>query len=506
MKLKDLEQYNRIVIQCHDNPDADALASGYALYRYFSSRNKDVKLIYSGRSKIAKSNLVLMIEKLGIDIDYIPFDESDDFYCDGLLITVDSQYGAGNVTKLKSDNVAVIDHHQLEIENIELLHVLSDMGSCSTVVWQLMKEEGYEPDINLSTALYYGLLTDTNNFGEIHNPVDRDMKDALKINQDYISMFCNSNISMEELEIAGIAMIRVSFNEEHNFAVIKSQPCDPNILGVISDFLLQVDKVYACVVFNEIDSGYKFSVRSCVRQVNASDLADYLAESIGSGGGHYQKAGGFISKKLYLEKYDCLHVEAFFNNRMHEYFEEHEIIYADEYEINIDEFERYKKKRLPLGYVIAAEVFDIGTPLVIRTAEGDMNMVVSEDLVIMIGVEGEVYPSRLVNLEKGYTKVDTPYSFETMTVNHKYVPVAKNGNDGEYVHLTDFARTCINLGEVTIYAKRLDKRIKLFNKWDDKKYMLGKVGDMLAVKIDDLQDVYIVDKGIFNSTYEKVLG
>ena len=29
MKLRELLNYNRIVIQCHDNPDADAIASGY---------------------------------------------------------------------------------------------------------------------------------------------------------------------------------------------------------------------------------------------------------------------------------------------------------------------------------------------------------------------------------------------------------------------------------------------------------------------------------------------
>ena len=34
MKLAELEKYNPITIQCHDNPDADALASGFGLYSY----------------------------------------------------------------------------------------------------------------------------------------------------------------------------------------------------------------------------------------------------------------------------------------------------------------------------------------------------------------------------------------------------------------------------------------------------------------------------------------
>ena len=35
MKLANLDCFNEIVIQMHDNPDADAVGSGYALYRYF---------------------------------------------------------------------------------------------------------------------------------------------------------------------------------------------------------------------------------------------------------------------------------------------------------------------------------------------------------------------------------------------------------------------------------------------------------------------------------------
>ena len=37
MRLSDILKYNDIVIQCHDNPDADALASGFALYTFLKA-------------------------------------------------------------------------------------------------------------------------------------------------------------------------------------------------------------------------------------------------------------------------------------------------------------------------------------------------------------------------------------------------------------------------------------------------------------------------------------
>ena len=71
MRLSDLERYDQITIQCHDNPDADTLASGYGLYCYFKSRGKTVRMVYGGKYKIQKSNLRLMVDKLKLPIEYI---------------------------------------------------------------------------------------------------------------------------------------------------------------------------------------------------------------------------------------------------------------------------------------------------------------------------------------------------------------------------------------------------------------------------------------------------
>ena len=70
MKLAELENYNPITIQCHDNPDADALASGFGLYTYFKWKGKEVRLIYLGRNQIRKTNLTMMVKELQIPISY----------------------------------------------------------------------------------------------------------------------------------------------------------------------------------------------------------------------------------------------------------------------------------------------------------------------------------------------------------------------------------------------------------------------------------------------------
>lgn len=502
MQLKDLERFNPITIQCHDNPDADTLGSGFALYNYFQEKGKTVRLVYSGRNRIQKPNLVLMVEKLEIPVEYVDAESADKIR--GLLITVDCQYGAGNVTKLLADEVAIIDHHQKEIHDIPFSRIQSNLGSCSTLVWKLFDEEHYKlTDTKVGTALYYGLYTDTNQFSEIYNPLDMDMREDVPCNKSLITMFRNSNLSLKELEIAGIALLRYIYNDDYEFALIKAQPCDPNILGLISDFLLQVDKIKTCVVYNELSDVFKLSVRSCIKEVNASELAAYLTEGIGSGGGHMEKAGGFISRRRYGEKYPNLHSEAYISNRMKEYFDTTEIIYAREYEIDVTDMEQYQEKKCPIGFVKADEVLPVGTLITIRTLAGDVDMVVAPDLYILFGIKGQVYPNSKEKFERSYQITEGEYSLEECTVEAEYTPTIKNRVTGETTPICKFAHKCIPAGDTFIYAKPLEKRMKVFAAGDEEKYMLGVPGDYLAVRCDDLHDIFIVEKNIFGKIYER---
>ena len=89
MKLEELLDFEEIVIQCHDDPDADAVASGFALLEYLKSQGKAARLTYAGPRPISKSNLLLMIETLQIPLEYVQtLDHAPE-----LLITADCQDG-----------------------------------------------------------------------------------------------------------------------------------------------------------------------------------------------------------------------------------------------------------------------------------------------------------------------------------------------------------------------------------------------------------------------------
>lgn len=305
MKLSKLLKYNQIVVQCHDNPDADAIASGYGVYTYLKSHGKDVRLVYGGRNIIRKSNLVMMIKELDIPIENVRHTSCEEPA--ELLVTVDCQYGEGNVTLYPAQNVAVIDHHRVSKPLPKMHEVESHLGACSTLVWNMLKDEGIDPNENenLATALYYGLYTDTGNLEEIYHEKDMELRDNAKVRSGLITKLRNANISIEELEIAGAALLRCDYNEQYRFAVVKAGPCDPNVLGLISDMVLEVDAIDVCVVFSVLTNGVKLSVRSCDENIKANELAAKLCMGIGSGGGHQVKAGGTIQMDLLTKAYEA---------------------------------------------------------------------------------------------------------------------------------------------------------------------------------------------------------
>lgn len=508
MKLSDLARYRNIVIQCHDNPDPDAVASGYALYRFFASDpDRSVRLIYSGKYRVSKANILMMLDRLEIPLEYVSgLPEPAE-----LLVVVDGQYGEGNVTALPAVRVAVIDHHPDSGRTFDYKEIRSTYGSCATLVYQLLNETRFSvnADIGIATALYYGLYTDTNSLSEISHPADKDLRDELSYNKSLVHALRNANLSAEEIVVAGDALKHAVFDDDHRFSIAEAGPCDPNILGFISDMLLQVNRCDSCVVFCRLPFGIKFSVRSCTPEIHAGEMAGNLIEGMGSGGGHNEKAGGFISEAALAEFFSSEKEPlvsglsrttspdtVFFRDRMIRYLQSFDILYATEFDPDSEAMATYIKLRVPLGYVRSLDVLAEGDSATVRTLEGDINIRASEDIYIMIGISGEVYPIKRSVFEKRYVATTDPYkaSFE-------YAPTVKRTDTQQSVPLMDFAFVCVPGEETRIFARPLDRTVKVFTAWDPDHYMLGKPGDYLAAHCENPKDVYVIARDIFEKTY-----
>ncbi|MCL1823053.1 MAG: DHH family phosphoesterase [Oscillospiraceae bacterium] len=502
--LSEFLKYDNIVIQCHDHPDPDTISSAFGIYSYLQRNGKNVKIIYSGLEQIKKRNVQLMIEWLNIPVEHVKSSDAEDFPKPQLLICVDCQYGEGNVTRIEAETVAVIDHHRQTANGGEsdIVVIQSQLGSCATLVWDLLTDVDFDfsLDKDVPASLYYGLLTDTNNFSEINHPLDKDMRDELQMYCDrgIVRRLSLCNLTLDELEIAGVALLRNRNCFHNRYALFRAESCDPNILGFISDIALQVDIVDICVVYSIRDGGAKISVRSCSREVMASDYIEYITRDVGSGGGHRDKAGGWINKSATDDM--NITITEYMNMKTEEYFKSYDIINALKHDIDTASMTKYIKKRIPKGFVVSSEVFPENTPLMIRTLEGDSNIRASADIYLMIGILGEVYPIKKEKFHSYYVLCD-----EEVNISEEiYTPTVKNETTGEVRELIPYMNSCISTGEAPIFAKVLTRDTKVFTDWNPNGYMYGKAGDYLALKCDDINDVYIIEHNIFNLTYEEL--
>lgn len=516
VKLEELLRYNDIVIQCHDKPDADTIVSGFALLKYLRQKGKDPKLVYTGPQRVTRGSLHEMITKFDIPLTYLEWPEGEP----ELLVTVDCRAGERNVTVLPHQDVAVIDHHTVKEE--EVLPPLSEVrtetegyASCATVLWAMLKESGFpvEEDSQLPTLLYYGLYMDTQELKSARK-MDKEMLDSLICDMDIVTELQSVNLSLEEIGIIGRAYNSLHINHKHRFAVAQAEPCDPDILGIVGDELMKVAgvDVSAAYCMLEGDLGLKVSVRCRRKGHSAAELINWLVRSMGNdGGGAPSKAAGRLPKAFLEEAcagdaWDDLSGAAgrMIYRMLSDYFEvPPQQIKTGEYSPELitqlcgEPPVLCRKKKMPVGYVKATDLFPEGEEILLRMLEGDAKKTVTPELYIMIGVDGEIYHNSEDKLRKNYDLLDEPFHIESVS---PWQPKIYRYTDRAVKLLAPCARTCVAKDGALIWASQLNRRMKVLTKWGE--WHLGEAGDWLASQDADRQDIYIIQRTIFERTYE----
>ncbi|MCR4553291.1 MAG: DHH family phosphoesterase [Succinivibrionaceae bacterium] len=508
MYLRDLLAYDDFVVQCHDLPDADSIAAAYALYAYFKSNGKKVTLVYSGSMEISRVNVKLMIEKLEIPLNHV----APDFECPEMLITVGCQYGADNVTRLRAREIAIIDNHYgFPPSSVKYSHIKNSFGSCSALVYQMLLSEivtnrqdqvlSVTKDMSVATALYYGVYMATNEFSDIIHSADADVRDELEYDKELFTGLQYSTLSIDELKIVGEALANYHYDQNSRFAVVYVKACDPSVLGFVSDIICRVNSIDCCVVYADLGYFYKLSIRTSSREIKPGELIDFITVKIGEGGGKDKKAGGIIYKEKYENNYPGLNIEKYFMDKFSEFKNSCDCIDAKNYDFDLhkEQFSKYTKMSFVLGYVKTTDLIENSAELILRTYEGNVKVVASPNVYIMVGINGEVYPIARETFDVSYKECEAPFDFA-----YDYEPRVYNGVTGQMRLLKSFIRPCRTLARLSIWAKEITKPTKLFPKnWDYENYMFGLEGDYLVARMDDRKDLYIVKRNIFARTYKK---
>jgi len=315
--LSRLVHFKKVCIQCHNNPDADTIASAFAAWRYLTLHGVQADMVYGGSTPIKKSALLTLIDKCAIPIRHVQHLPEHD-----LLLFVDCQPSQGNAQPFPSHKIAIIDHHIQVVGSSEDHLIKSTYQSCSTILWELLVEEGYDfkSDPELCIALLYGLYTDTSCFADLYAEADTAMRKALFAGQPLFEQLTKANMTLAELMVASDALHNHYYDALHHFAIVEALTCDQSVLGVIGDLMIQVDIVQLSFSYTQADGGYAISLRTCGEGMYANQIAAYVCDGIGSGGGHAKKAGGYIKAETMKQKYGDIPVFDVINTLLLRYF------------------------------------------------------------------------------------------------------------------------------------------------------------------------------------------
>ena len=286
----------KIGIVAHNDPDPDALASAYALQRIFSTRNIESKIFYSGDISHQENRAMINLLKIEPVKTSDPSELRDEGYTDVALV----DFHPGGKTDIIDDEmniVALIDHHNFQIEDIEKvkhLDIRLDKSSTSSILIEYLKNLNIEIDPDLATSLFYGVYTDTNRFRDVEED-DLYLLSYIKpyIDKDKLSKMESPDISGKTLDVLGkgimeretIGNVLVS-----NLGVVRERDALPQA----ADLLLQLEGVSTTLVFGIIGEKIEMSARTRDVRVDIGTVMKDAFNDLGSGGGRSGSGGAQI--------------------------------------------------------------------------------------------------------------------------------------------------------------------------------------------------------------------
>lgn len=294
----------KVYIQTHNFPDADAVASAFALKGLLQDGwGIETGLIYDG--SIQRYSLLKMIRDLNIPI--YPATGAGLVETDRIII-VDGCKSYKNVTDLTGWEIAVIDHHEVSHpDDVPLADIRPGYGACSTLIAEYYLEAGLPISRDTATALQIGLLQDTDHLTRGVSPADIAVFNHLYriADSEKVSASLRNTMEIGDLPVFARAIDRMKREKALAFCYLPNG-CPPALLGMLGDFLLSLEEITLVTLFARNDRVINVSFRNEIPEVNAAELIRTLLSGRGAGGGHREFAGGVVFRA------DDFNEEAFF--------------------------------------------------------------------------------------------------------------------------------------------------------------------------------------------------
>ncbi|HZK33813.1 MAG TPA: bifunctional oligoribonuclease/PAP phosphatase NrnA, partial [Bacillota bacterium] len=294
-----INEAESIALIAHIMPDGDTLGSCLALYYSIKKLKNEVELFCTDSTP---QNLNFLK-----DIGNFKNDEKMGKTYD-LCIAVDCSdiYRLGTLRDLfeASARTISIDHHSSNTFFADINLVDADAAATGEIVYQLLILLPKGIDINIATALYTAITTDTGNFS-FGNTSANTFRIAAElteqgINIDEITTKLFRTKSIERIQLLARALSSLEMSEDKKIALLKVTQKDMIEIGAaqsdtenIINYAKEIEGVELAILLKETNkSNTKISLRTS-ENLDASEIASYFG-----GGGHKRAAGANIEDTL----------------------------------------------------------------------------------------------------------------------------------------------------------------------------------------------------------------
>ncbi len=245
------------------------------------------------------------------------------------------------------------------------------------------------------------------------------------------------------------------------------------------------------------------------KEIRATEFLNFIVGEYDNAQGDAEYAKATIPKLLFrvlLSDVNETTVKKYLEKKIQEYYNECDWIRTDGMvnQTFLKQMGKCKKKRIPWAFVRTVDILPNGEKFRIRMLENEseIELTASDNVYIMIGIKGEIY--NITEEKFIMTYLETKEEFDICEIMPVYMPVIYACKSGKKVSIDDKAHLCYPKSSKMVYAKELERRTKVFSLYNKGEYFVGNQGDYLIVREDDINDVYIIQRDIFEETYEKI--
>ncbi len=295
--LKKINASKHIVVVAHINPDADTLGSASAIYTYILQLHKKVSFFCASKDIESKLKFIPWVDKIRFS-----FPNSAD-----LAIVCDCASLSRVGVKVECD-IINIDHHRSN-NNYGLINLIEpNYISTTQIVYQLFSDNNIKINKKVATALYAGLLDDSDGFmsEKVDSAFFAIITQLIESGADYraCNKYLQHYISLAELRLKSLMFSNMQLFNDGQVVFFNVSDDDMKITGAslrecegaLEEGLYLPTAKVSFLLFEKSDLSIKGSLRS-----NSNFDVMLIAKEF-NGGGHKTRAGFNIEKAESLEK------------------------------------------------------------------------------------------------------------------------------------------------------------------------------------------------------------